>query len=83
MLHEHIINIQEQLEHYKEDLNENKTEKLLLTGTEMINIVCNTTKAKTTGYQLLQFEAISECLPYFASAGHYFMPSRCTYTFNT
>ena len=50
MLHDHIINIQEQLEHYKEDFNENKTEKLLLTGTEMINIVCNTTKAKTTGY---------------------------------
>ena len=72
MLQDHIISIQEQLEHYKEDIHENKTAKLLLIGTEMINIVCKTTKAKTTDYWLLQFEAISECLPYFASTGHYF-----------
>lgn len=72
VLHDHIISIQEQLEHYKEDLHENKTAKLLLIGTEMINIVCKTTKAKTTDYWLLQFESISECLPYFASTGHYF-----------
>ena len=71
MLHDHIISIQGKLEHYKENLNENKTAKLWLMYIEMINIVCKITKAQRTGNWLLHLEAISECLPYFASAGHY------------
>ena len=38
----------------------------------MINTVCKIAKAQRTNNWLLHLEAISECLPYFASTGHYF-----------
>ena len=71
MLHDHIISIQEKLEHDKENLHENKNAKLWLTYTEMVNIVCKITKVQRTGNWILYVEAISECLPYFTSTGHY------------
>ena len=37
----------------------------------MINLVCKITKAQRTGNWLLHLEEISQCLPYFASTGHY------------
>ena len=70
MLHDHIISIQEKLEHYKENLHENKTAKLWLTNTEMVNTVCKITKAQGVCNWLLRLEAISEWLPYFAAIGH-------------
>ena len=71
MLHEHIISSQEKLEHYKENLGENKTAKLWLTCIELVNIVCKITKSWRTGNWLLRLEVISECLPYFGEKGHY------------
>jgi len=67
-LNDHITSIQEKLENYKENLNENETAKLWLMYIEMVNIVCKITKAQRTGNWSLHLEAISECLPYFASS---------------
>ena len=62
MLHDNITSIQETLEYNKENIYENKTAKLWLTGIEMVNILCKITKVQRTGNWLLHYEAISECL---------------------
>ena len=61
--HVHIISIQEKLEHDEENVHENRTAKLW-----------KITKAQRTGNWLLHPEAISECLLFFASTGHYLYP---------
>ena len=71
MLHDHIISIQEKLEHYEENLHENETAKFWLTYIEMANIVCKIKKSQKMGNWVFHLEAISECLSYFASTGHY------------
>ena len=83
MLHDHIISILEKLEHYKENFHENKTAKLCLTYTEMVNIVCKITKAQKTSNWLLHLGAITiSVYQILQQQDTIYMPSRRTYTSN-
>ena len=56
VLNDHVISIQEKLEHYKENFHQSKTAKFWLTYIEMVNIPCKITKAReqVTGFFILK-----------------------------
>ena len=60
MLYDHIISIQEKLEHSKENLHENKTAKSWLIYIKMVTILCKFTNTQRRGNWFLDLEAISE-----------------------
>ena len=80
LLHDYIIKVSGKLEHFKDNLNENKTAKLWLMILIISMYICKFTKAQRIGNWLLHLEAISERLPYFASSGHY-LYAKSTYLY--